>query len=54
MQLLQSLILETNETMNFLAISKHKNKSSYEFGEADSNAWNIIPEQLTVSNDRVV
>ena len=40
----QNLFFETNETMNYLAISRHENKSTYEFREMGGNTWRIIPE----------
>ena len=38
MQPFQSLFSKTNETMNYLAISKHKSEPTYKFGETGDNA----------------
>ena len=51
MQPFQNIFSKTNETMNYLTISRIGSEPTYESEEASDNAWRIIPEQLTVSND---
>ena len=36
--------LETNETMIYLAIFRHKSRPTYESGGTGDNTWRIIPE----------